>query len=544
MVAAALMLLASPQHLRQRIALQDTSAAAGIRFILRDAATPEHHQIEPMVGGVAIFDYNNDDKPDVYFVNGAQQPQFDKSDPAFFNRLYRNDGNGRFTDVTENAGVRGAGFTTGVAATDYDNDGFTDLFLAGVDRNTMYRNLGNGSFEDVTKSAGLANKLGSKKPWSIAAGWFDYDRDGLLDLFVVNYCAWNPEKEQRCTVGKSHTYCHPKYYEGLPNQLYHNNGDGTFTDVSAAAGIAQHIGKGMAVAFLDFDQDGRLDAYVTNDTIPNFLFRNEGNGRFREVALEAGAAFIDDARAVSSMGIDARDIDNDGREDLFLTANHNETFPFFRNIGKGLFADATYPSGIGKSSMSVAGWSNGIYDLDNDGHKDLFAACGAIDSNVEEYSSRKSKQSSLLLSNVGNRRFADATAGPEILPIGRHRGAAFGDLDGDGKVDIVVTRIGEPAELLRNVSDTGNHWLAVRLRGRKSNRQGLGAMVHIVGASGAEQWNRVTTATGYASSSQPVAFFGLGKDTVVRKLEVQWPGGMLQAMESVAGDRYLTVEEP
>jgi hypothetical protein len=527
------------------IHFKDIARDAGIDFVLRDSATPTKHQIEPMVGGVAVFDYNNDNHPDIYFVNGARQPGLDKPDPTFYNRLYRNNGDATFTDVTLTAGVRGAGFATGVAAADYDNDGFADLFIAGVNRNILYRNRSDGTFEDVTGKAGLDHDPARRKPWSISAGWFDYDNDGDLDLFVVNYCVWIPEKEPPCTIGKSRTYCHPRYYEGLPNHLYRNNGDGTFTDVSAASGIGAHVGKGMSAAFLDFDKDGRLDVFVANDTVPNFLFRNEGSGRFREVGLNSGVAFNDDGRAVSSMGADARDFDNDGREDIFVTANNNETFPLFRGLGKSLFSDVTYPSGVGRDSMAYTGWSNGAYDFDNDGDKDLFAACGAIDDNVEEYSHRQSKHPNLVLTNAGNGRFTNASqlAGQDFQVAARHRGAAFGDFDGDGRVDAVVTRIGEPARLFRNSSTTTNQWIGIRLRGTRSNRQGLGATVHVTGASGRQQWNRVTTAVGYASSSDPTLMFGMGPDKSAKQIEIRWPSGSIQALTNVACGKYITVTE-
>ena len=431
-----------------------------------------------MVGGVAVFDFNNDGYADIYFVNGASQPKLEKTDASFYSRLYRNNGNGTFTDVTLLAGVAGAGFATGVAAADYDGDGFSDLFIAGVNRNILFRNNGDGTFDDVTNKAGLLYKGTEQKPWSIAAGWFDYDSDGKLDLFVVNYCSWSPDKEPPCHIGKNRTYCHPKYYEGQANALFHNNGDGTFTDVSLSSGVAAHIGKGMGVSFLDFDSDGKLDVFVANDTVPNFLFHNEGDGRFREVALQAGVALNDDGRAVSSMGVDARDVDNDGREDLFVTANNNETFPLFHNAGKGLFLDVTYPTQIGRQSLVRTGWSNAIFDFDNDGYKDLFAACGAIDDNVEAFSNRKSRQPNLILANLSNGHFRDVSprAGPDFQIAGRHRGAAFGDFDRDGQVDVVVTRIGESAEVFHNISGERNHWLALRLRGSNGNTQGIGAL--------------------------------------------------------------------
>jgi hypothetical protein len=528
------------------IRFRDIAGEAGVRFVLRDSAAGQRRQIEPMAGGVAVFDYNNDGRPDIYFVNGARQPAFDKPDASWYNRLYRNNGpdhNGKvtFTDVTDAARARGSGFATGVAAADYDNDGFADLFLAGVDRNTLLRNRGDGSFDDVTAKAGLAHTAAGRKPWAIGAGWFDYDGDGRLDLFVVHYCVWIPEREPPCTIGGARTYCHPRYYEGLPNALYRNNGDGTFTDVSAASGIAAHVGKGMSAAFLDFNGDGRLDVFVANDTVPNFLFRNDGGGKFTEVGLQAGVAFNADGIAVSSMGADARDLDNDGLEDLFVTANNNETFPVFRLRPGGVFQDITYSSGAGRLTLTRTGWSNGIVDFDNDGSKDLFAAAGAIDDNVEQYSHRQSRHPNLVLANRGG-RFVDAT--PAGFAPARHRGAAFGDFDGDGRVDVVVTRIGEPALVLRNTSEGSHHWLGLRLQGRRSNRDAIGAMVRVTGASGRVQWNRVTTAVGYGSSSDRLVHFGMGGDVVARHIEIRWPGGSVQELADVACDRYVTVVEP
>ena len=527
------------------ITFEDVAARAGIDFVLRNSATPEKHQIEAMVSGVAVFDYDNDGWPDIYFVNGARQPKLEKDDPSFYNRLYRNNGDGTFTDVTLQAGLKGDGFATGVAAGDYDNDGFTDLFIAGVNRNILYRNRGDGTFEDVTARVGLAHDPDRRKPWSIAAGWFDYDNDGFLDLFVVNYCAWNPEREPPCTPNGVRAYCHPKYYAGLPNMLFHNNGDGTFTDVSESSGIAAHVGKGMGVAFLDFDQDGKLDVFVANDTYPNLLFRNEGGGRFREVALGAGVAFNEDGRAISSMGADARDVDNDGREDVFVVAINNETFPLFRNLGKGLFADITYASGLGRQTRTVTGWSNGIFDLNNDGLKDLFVACSSIDDNAEMFSPHKSRQPNMVFANLGGARFLDvgSGAGSSFQQAGFHRGVAFGDFDRDGRVDVVVSRIGERAELFRNTSVTGNHWLALRLRGRRSNRDGIGALIHVVGRSGREQWNRVTTSTGYGCASDRTVFFGMGKDGAAKSIEIDWPAGTRQKIVDVPADRYLTIDE-
>ncbi len=514
------------------ISFEDTARRAGIHFILRDGAVGKHHQVETMVSGVVAFDYDDDGRVDIYFVNGAKNP------PADTNRLYRNRGNGKFDDVTAQAGLTGKGFGIGGAASDYDNDGHQDLVVVGVNRNYLYRNRGNGTFDDVTLQSGI----GEGGPWSVSAGWFDFDVDGHLDLFVVNYVSWSQDKDPPCTTQGVRTYCHPRHYSGLPNQLYRNNGDGTFTDVSRISGIAEHVGKGMGLAFLDFNGDDKLDVFVANDTTPNFLFRNEGGGRFREVALQAGVGFSEDGRALSSMGADARDVNNDGREDIWVTANANETFPLFVNLGGGLFRDETYPSGIGRDSMHGTGWSSGIFDLNNDGRKDLFVARGAIDGNTDQFSHRTAKQANQVFANLGEGKFL-AMSGSALEYPARHRGAAFADFDGDGLIDVAVTRIGEPAALFRNTSPPGNHWLSVRLRGRKSNRDGLGAMIRVRGASGAEQWNRVTTAVGYGSSSDRAVHFGMGKDARAERIEIRWPGAEMQTLSDVPVDRVLTIRQ-
>jgi hypothetical protein len=514
---------------------QDATAKAGLSVTLQNSATTQKHQIETMAGGVAVFDYNNDGYPDIYFTNGAEQPSLKKSDPKYYNRLYRNRGDGTFEDVTEKAGVKGTGYNFGVAAGDFDNDGNEDLFVTGVRGNTLFRNRGDDTFEDVTAKAGIAGE-----DWSIGAAWLDYDNDGLLDLFVVEYVKWDPATEPYCGDASHNlrTYCHPRFYGALANRLYRNNGNGTFTDVSVPSGIAEHLGKGMGVAIGDYDHDGRMDIFVANDTLPNFLFHNEGNGHFSEVALQTGVGLNDDGKAISSMGVDFRDLNNDGREDLFVTALAGETFPYFRSYRTGLFMDMTYPSGIGPATMLLSGWGVGAYDFDNDGWKDIFVANGDVQDNTEQYSSRKSRQQNLLLTN-------DRAGGFRAQLLGKpafYRGAAFADFDRDGRVDTVVTRLGENPVLLRNVSATRNHWLTLKLIGTKSNRDGIGALV-TVSAAGRRQINRVTTAVGYASSSDLAVHFGLGSCARVDQLDVEWPSGIRQSVKDIQADRYLTLRE-
>ncbi len=516
-------------------AFEDASARAGLALVLRNYETAEKHQIETMPGGVAAFDFDNDGNTDLFFTNGAAQPSLLKNKPADCNHLYRNRGNGTFEDVTAKAGLCGEGYSVGAATADFDNDGFADLYVTGVNRNFLYRNRGDGTFEDVTAQAGLANR----GQWAVAAGWFDYNNDGRLDLFLVNYVQWDPAKEPFCGDAKAgyRSYCHPKFYTGLPNLLYRNNGDGTFTDMSAAAGIAKHTGKGMGVAFADLDADGHIDIAVANDTTPNFLFRNRGDGTFEERGFPAGMAMNDDGRALSSMGIDFRPM-HTARPDLFITALSNETFPLYRNRDGVSFSDATYASQIGKATMPLSGWGAGIYDFDNDGVKDIFAACGDVQTNTEVYSSRKSKQRNLLLLAKPNGTFKPIEIGTPAL----HRGAAFADFDNDGRIDAVVTRLNQTPVLYRNTLGAGNHWIAFRLQGVKSNRDAIGARVRIVTAAGV-QWNHVTTSVGYASSSEKEVRFGLGPHTEAAEVEVFWPSGARTKREHLPAGRVHIIRE-
>lgn len=509
--------------------------AQPLPMIVKNGALGAKHQVETMPGGVAVFDYNNDGWPDIYVANGATVPALIKADESYSNRLFRNNKDGTFTDVTAKAGVGGDGFCMGVAAADYDNDGNIDLFVTGVRTQTLYRNRGDGTFEDVTRKAGLQ----SDGRWSIAAGWFDYDNDGLLDLFLVRYVDWVPEFEPACGLDKPgyRTYCHPDHYKPLPNALFHNQGDGTFRDVSAASGIGAQLGKGMSVVFGDMDGDGLLDVFVANDSTPNFLFRNQGNGTFSEIALSAGVALNEDGAAKSSMGGDFRDYDNDGREDIFVTNLTNERFQLFRNLQGRQFGDVSGPSGIASASLPWTGWSTGMMDLNNDGLKDLFVAGGNVTDNAELTSSRQSRQPNFVFMNQGGGKFRMQ----ELSGSAYYRGAAFGDFNRDGRIDVVVTRLNEAPMVLVNTTP-GNHWLDMRLQGTRSNRDGIGAEVHLQSNSG-HQWNRVTTSVGYGGSSDRIVHFGLRKDTVVQKIEIKWPSGQQQILTNIRADQLLTIQE-
>jgi enediyne biosynthesis protein E4 len=533
--------------LRMRDASGNRTLAAGVpgavRFSLtelpmtvKNGATGDMHQIETMIAGVAVFDYDGDGWPDIYVANGATSPGLEKTDAGFQNRLFRNNHDGTFADVTAAAGVAGRGYSMGVAVGDFDGDGHPDLFVTGVRENTLYRNRGDGTFEDVTAKAGLKGD----GTWSVAAGWFDFDNDGRLDLFVVRYVRWDPATEPFCGDLRNHrrSYCHPEYYEPLANVLYRNRGDGRFENVSASSGVGAYRGKGMGVAFADYDHDGFTDVFVANDTFPNFLFHNLGGGRFEEVALPAGVAYNSDGRAVSGMGADFRDVDNDGQEDIFLTALSNESFALFRNV-RGRFVDIAQTARITAGSLRLSGWSAGIYDFDNDGRKDLFTANGNALTNAELLTGAESRQAPTVFVNRGDGRFDSISGGPAAL----YRGAAFGDLNRDGKVDVVLTRLNQAPAILMNTTVSRNHWLRIRLRGHRSNRDGIGARIRIDTDSGS-QWNQVTTSVGYAGSSEPEAHFGLGNDLIVRALEIWWPSGSRQVLQNVAGDRTLDIEEP
>jgi hypothetical protein len=507
-------------------------------FTLENCETAAKTAPETMAGGVAVFDYNNDGRPDIFFTNGADIPSLRKTAKKYSNRLFRNDGNGRFTDVTESAGVQGTGYDTGVAVADYDNDGYKDLFVAGVHRYTLYHNNGDGTFTDVTAQSGLSAEDRQYGPlWGVGAAWFDYNGDGKLDLFVVNYLRWDPKKEPKCP-----DYCHPNYYESAPNRLYRNDGNGHFTDVSAESGIRAYPGKGMSASVADLD--GRLAVFVPNDKQMNYLFRDNGKGRFKDMAVEYGVALPSHGMFVSGMGSDFRDIDNDGRPDIFLVALQNETFPLFRNSGKRFFEDVAPSNGLAQLANEMSGYSPGIVDFDNDGWKDLFVSCGHVQATPLSRSMRI-ELPNVVFRNLANGRWGALVeeAGFAAQPARRHRGAAFGDFDGDGRVDIVVTALGAPAEIWMNRSPAANHWLDVELEGTRSNRDGIGATVAVITASGA-QFNHMTTAVGYASSSAGPVHFGLGNDRTVKLLEVRWPGGRVQRLTDVPADRVLKVREP
>jgi enediyne biosynthesis protein E4 len=516
-----------------------------IAFRMENGEASARHVPATMGGGVGVFDYNKDGRPDIFFTNGANLETLKKDSPRFSNRLFRNDGNGTFTDVTDAAGLRGTGFDCGVAIADYDNDGYPDLFVAGVHHSTLYHNNRDGTFTDVTAKAGIQNVPDPQfgPMWSITGVWLDVNNDGLLDLFVVNYLQWNFATEPLCEYKGVPDYCAPRSYKGLPNQLYLNKGDGTFEEVSEKWGIRSLVGKGMGAAMADYDQDGLPDLFVTNDASYNFLLHNTGR-RFEEVAFPAGVALVEDGSFISGMGADFRDFDNDGYPDIAFVALEKQTFPLFRNTGGKQFREVTSPSGMRSASMAMAGFGAALYDFDNDGWKDLFVTRGDVLSHAMP--GTVTNQHNTVFRNpgaAGKWTALTAEAGLDATPPARHRGMAMGDFDGDGRIDVVSTAINAPAEIWMNRSPAAGHWLDVALEGTSSNRDGIGARLKLISANGT-QYNHMTTSAGYASSSHGPVHFGLGAAAKADSIEIRWPSGIVQVLKDVPADRVLRVKEP
>jgi hypothetical protein len=495
---------------------------------------------QPMCGGVAVFDFDNDGRPDIFFTNGAKLPDLKKTDASYFNCLLHQKSDGTFEDVTARAGLAGEqlDFNFGVAVGDYDNDGYEDLFICSIGRNALYHNNGDGTFTDVTTASGIGGKPADTL--SIAAAWFDYDNDGLLDLIVSNYTLWTPQTDARCMMSDKDYYCDPRRYPSVPHRLYHNLGKGRFEDVTAKSGFAAAPGKGMGVSIADFNDDGWMDVFIANDTEPNSLFMNRKNGTFEEKGLELGVAYNDNAQVGSSMGCDAKDFNNDGKVDIFYNNLMGQVWQLLRNRGD-LFEYYSSLSTISRLSMPYSGWSNGFIDYNNDGWKDIYSANGDVD-----MMSPKSPQHDTMFENVDGKSFVDVSEemGKDFLHKGYQRGSAFGDLNNDGALDIVVTSLNEPPRILMNTAGTGNHWLVLNLVGHKSARDAIGAKVKLTTASGRVLYNHVAISVGFMSSSDKRVHFGLGPETKIDSVEIRWPSGIRQTLKGLAADRFLTVDEP
>ena len=488
--------------------------------------------IETMAGGLSVFDFDGDSRPDLYFTNGAAPGGLEKTSPEYFNRLYRNEGGLRFSDVTEEAGVAGQGYSMGAAVADYDNDGDADLFVTGVFQNTLFRNEGDGTFADVTRESGIAST-----EWAVAATWIDFDGDSLLDLFVVNYADWDVDMDRFCGDRSRglRVYCHPKYLIPIANRLYRNTGDGRFRDVTVSAGLADSKGRGMSAASADFNGDGLQDIFVTNDNLPNFLFLGQSDGGFTEDALLSGVALLEHGRPVASMGVDIGDFDGDGHADLSVTALSNETFPLFRGDGRGSFRDVTVRSGLASASRAYAGWGNVFADFDSDGLLDLFTANSHVNDLVEHFEPFAYLQPNTVFRNLGG-TFGEAQ---EVGNPGAHRGTAATDLDADGRLDIVVSALGEPATVWRNESEAGANWVMLDLVGTESNRDGIGARLRMGGQT---RW--IKGAEGYASSRRGPVHFGLGSGEQEISVEIDWPSGVRQVVTGLLPNRRNPIEEP
>ncbi|MGA7341353.1 MAG: CRTAC1 family protein [Terracidiphilus sp.] len=497
---------------------------------------------QPMCGGVAAIDYNNDGLMDLFFTNSARLPELEKTSPAYYNCLLRNNGDGTFEDVTVKAGLTGAGlgYCFGVAVADYDNDGRQDIFICNAGRNALYRNNGDATFTDVTAGSGLEHK--PENVLSVGAAWFDYDNDGLLDLIVTNYTTWTPQTDKQCLMDDTREeYCSPTIYKSVASRLYRNLGHGRFEDVTEASGIGKALGKGMGISIADFTGNGLMDIFIANDTEPNFLFVNQGDGTFTESGLQYGVAYNDEGDSVSGMGSDAKDFDNDGWVDIIYNDLAGQIFGILKNEGGRSFNAVTWSTRLGPLSRSLSGWSIGFIDYNNDGWKDVYSANGDVDTLTES-----SRQHDTMFENQGGKTFIDVTEkmGPDFAFVGYQRGSAFVDLNNDGFMDLVVTSLGQKPRILMNNALVKNHWIMFDLRGHKSNRDGIGAAIKVAAASGRMLYNHVTTGVGFMSSSDRRAHFGLGAETQIDHVEIRWPSGIVQRLEHPAVDRVVKVEEP
>ena len=523
------------------IILSDVTDQTGITFTHTDGGSGQRYIMETVSAGLALFDYDSDGDIDIYFLNGAAL-KGTSVDSAPINALYRNDGEFRFVDVTDQAGLGDKGYGLGVVAGDYDNDGDPDLFLNNYGGNVLYRNNGDGSFTDVTEQCGVA---GASEKVGAGACFLDADRDGDLDLYVASYLDFEYETHIRNIWLGHHVYLGPDHYIPTTDRFLQNNGDGTFTDASERSGIANALGRGMGMVCADYDNDGDTDIFVANDSSPNFLFENDGSGNFVEVGLVTGIAYDAYGSLHGSMGVDCGDFDNDGLLDFYQTSYQGQTAALYHNQGQGLFEDITMSARAGIGTLPHVTWGNGLVDFDNDGHRDIFVARGHLYDNVDEFSDVTSyKLRNILLRNMGDGRFSDVSkeCGNGLLPVKSSRGAAFDDLDNDGDIDVVVLNSREMPTVLRNDSQNDHHWIQIDLKGVKTNRDAAGAQVRL-SASDLKLLDEVHLGRSYQSHFGTRLHFGLGSYDQVDRVEVRWIGGEPETFEGLAVDRLHILKE-
>jgi hypothetical protein len=519
----------------------DVAGKSTFNYTSNNDFTPRKFFPQPMCGGIALIDYDGDGKVDIFFTNGGKLPDYTRPDPSYYSCLLRGRGDGTFEEVTAKANIAGHNldFSFGVAAGDIDNDGDPDLFIANAGPNALYRNNGDGTFTDITAGSGLDGK--AKDLLSVCAAFLDYDKDGLLDLVVSHYTFWHPRFDKRCPTPDGEIYCYPGLYKSVSHSLHRNLGNGKFEDVSEKSGFNRWKGKGMGVAVADFDDNGWPDIFVANDTEPNFLYMNQGNGTFEEDSWAWGIAYDEQGAVVSGMGADTRDFNNDGWPDIFYSNLQSQIWALFQNEKGTHFRYASPRSGVARLSRRFSGWSNNFVDYDNDGWKDIFSANGDVD-----YLGTNSAQHDTMFHNVDGKVFVDVSAGlgPDFLPKGYQRGSAVGDLNRDGFPDLVVTSLNKRPRILLNSADNKRHWLWLDLVGKKSNRDAIGAKVKVTTATGRVLHNHLSVSSGFMSSSERKVHFGLGGDSAVKTVEIRWPSGTTQTLEDVKVDRVLKVEEP
>jgi enediyne biosynthesis protein E4 len=524
----------------------DVTRQVGVDFLHQAPHSPRKYLLETMGSGVALFDYDNDGRLDLFLVNGAPFSDFvpkgtipQKTEPKYWNRLYRQKSDGGFEDVTEKAGLAGVGYGMGVAVGDYDNDGHQDIYVTALGGNRLYHNNGDGTFTDVTEKAGVAGN-----GWSTSAAWAELNNTGFLDLVVLRYIHWDWD-DVFCGPPDNRGYCHPDVFQPISMLVYRNNGDGTFTEESHKLGLDKPA-KALGIAISDYDRDGHPDIFVANDSMLEYLFRNKGNGTFEEVALEAGVAANADGQTFAGMGVDFSDYDNDGWPDIAVTDLANQNYAIYHNSGNGTFTYDSVATRVGEITALHSGWGMRFMDYDNDGWKDLFIAQGHdLDTIEKSFPELHYREAPMLLRNVGGKRFVDvgSSSGDLFRQKWVGRGLAIGDIDNDGRLDVVISENGGPAHILMNHTQTNHHWIGFKLVGHKSNRDGIGAVIRVDTSAGS-QWYTVTTTSSYLSASDVRAHFGMGADTHAKAVEIRWPSGIVQKLSDLAADRYVTVEEP